>query len=167
MLEILRLSALSYQATSKNLLHARTVAFATCLLTTHSSGKEAKEKQLIARMPLKQLRRGQKQPITLKWVPASPDGEIGTTPKRDQNNNVPRINEEIVFPPRTPEILKDTASPHPAGQQEAKVKHIAGFILRPWVLHRIELEPPRLTRPLKFFLRRPYDQRVWRVTTPN
>ncbi|KAL0110754.1 hypothetical protein PUN28_014007 [Cardiocondyla obscurior] len=82
-------------------------------------------------------------------------------------NNTPKIIAETVFPPGTPGILKNITSPHSTGQPEAKTKHITSFVLRPWILHRIKLKPPRLTRPPRFFLQRPYDQRIWRDTTPN
>ncbi|KAL0098669.1 hypothetical protein PUN28_020625 [Cardiocondyla obscurior] len=82
-------------------------------------------------MSLKRLRREKKkQPITSKWVPTSPEGDIGTIPKRDLNNNSPRIITETIFPPETSGILRGITSPHPTSQAEAKAKHVTGFILR-------------------------------------
>ncbi|KAL0110712.1 hypothetical protein PUN28_013976 [Cardiocondyla obscurior] len=114
-------------------------------------------------MPPKRTRRGRRQPKTPKYVPPSPEGS-DKPDETDKNNNLPTIQEEIIFPPGTTGILKGvTTQPTPS----PKPKHITGFVLRPWVLHEIDLEPPRLTRPPKIFLKGPYDHRVWRDTLPN
>ncbi|KAL0125014.1 hypothetical protein PUN28_004269 [Cardiocondyla obscurior] len=114
-------------------------------------------------MPPKRIRRGRRQPKTPKYVPPSPE-ESGKSNETDENNNLPTIQKEVIFPPETTGILRGvTTQPTPS----PKPKHITGFVLRPWVLHKIDLEPPRLTRPSKIFLKRPQDQRIWRDTSPS
>ncbi|KAL0099839.1 hypothetical protein PUN28_019923 [Cardiocondyla obscurior] len=93
-------------------------------------------------MPPKRIRRGRRPPKTPKFVPPS----LEESEKPDENNNLPTIQKEIIFPPGTTGILKRvTTQPAPP----SKPKHITGFVLRPWILHKINLDPQRLTRPSK------------------
>ncbi|KAL0116373.1 hypothetical protein PUN28_009767 [Cardiocondyla obscurior] len=114
-------------------------------------------------MPPKRTRSGRRLLKTPKYVPPSPD-DNNKPDEKDENNNLPRIREEVIFPPGTPGILKGvTTRPAPS----PRPKHVTGFVLRPWILHEIELEPPRLTRLPKIFLRGPHDQRIWRDTSSS